>query len=396
MCYNSSGFFWGGFERRKKMWRSGFFAGLSLTVLFFSGSLAVAGCPSADVSGDCFVDYEDLALLSGEWLGVYDSNDLVVMASQWLSGGDANIPGDMVYIAGGEFEMGDQFTEGGTEERPVHAVLVDSFFMGGFEISNQQYCDYLNSALGSGLIYLSGNRVYGTGNDQRYCDTSASSSFSQIDYSGGVFSASTKGGRDMSDDPMVKVSWYGAAGYCNWRSGEENFESCYNSNDPNWPCDFSKHGYRLATEAEWEYAARGGEHSPYYRFPWDDMIHHDYANYVANGNYGYDLSYPDGYHPDWDDVLPYTSVVGSFAANGYGLYDMAGNVLEWCNDRYDSVYYDTSPYDNPTGPASGDFCVLRGGSWYGNARYCRTACRYFMYPDSLYDFIGFRVVLDFN
>jgi formylglycine-generating enzyme required for sulfatase activity len=377
------------------MWRSGFFAGLSLTVLLFSGSLAVAGCPSADVSGDCFVDYEDFALLSGEWLNVYDSNDLIMMASQWLSG-DANIPGDMVYIPGGEFEMGDQFTEGGTEERPVHAVSVDSFFMGSFEISNQQYCDYLNSALGSGSIYLLGNRVYGTGNGQVYCDTDGADAESQIDFSDPDFSVRYKGGRDMSDDPMQNVSWYGAVAYCNWRSGEEGHELCYNISDPNFPCDFSKHGYRLATEAEWEYASRGGEHNPYYRFPWGDGISHSQANYRANGNYGYDGSYPIGYHPDWDGVLPHTSVVGSFVANGYGLYDMAGNVFEWCNDWYDSVYYDTSPYDNPTGPASGTFSILRGGSWYGNARYCRAACRYFMYPDSRDEFIGFRIVLDLN
>ena len=377
------------------MWWKGLFVRLLLTVLLFSSSWAIVACPSADLSGDCFVDYEDFTLLSGQWLSVYDSNDLVVMASQWLTGGDANIPGDMVYIPGGEFEMGDHFDpEGDDNELPVHAVLVDAFFMSRFEITNQQYCDYLNSALSSGSIYLSGNRVYGTGNGQVYCDTSASSSFCQIDYSGGVFSVGTKGDRDMSNDPMVELSWYGAAGYCNWRSSEEGHESCYNLST--WDCDFSKHGYRLATEAEWEYAARGGEHNPYYRFPWGDTISHSQANYRANGNYGYDLSYPDGYHPDWDDVLPHTSVVGSFTANGYGLYDMAGNVFEWCNDRYDSAYYNTSPYDNPTGPASGDFSVLRGGSWENSAYYCRVACRNFFYPYSLYHFIGFRTVLNLN
>jgi sulfatase modifying factor 1 len=196
----------------------------------------------------------------------------------------------------------------------------------------------------------------------------------------------------MSDDPMVMVSWYGAVAYCNWRSVEEGYQSCYDL--ATWECDFSKHGYRLPTEAEWEYAARGGENSPYYRFPCGDTISHSQANYYANpGGYSYDVSPTTGYHPDWNDgIRPYTSVVGSFSANGYGLYDMAGNVWEWCNDWYDSNY-NTSPYDKPTGPASGTYRVLRGGGWNSDAGHCRVADRY-NGPDYRGDDFGFRIVLD--
>ena len=103
--------------------------------------------------------------------------------------------------------------------------------------------------------------VYGTENGQFYCDTSTSSSYSQIDYNDvtETFNVREKGGRDMSDDPMVMVSWYGSVGYCNWRSQQEDKEECYNIFT--FECDFSKHGYRLATEAEWEYGGRGGENS---------------------------------------------------------------------------------------------------------------------------------------
>jgi formylglycine-generating enzyme required for sulfatase activity len=202
----------------------------------------------------------------------------------------------------------------------------------------------------------------------------------------------------MSDDPMVMVSWYGAASYCNWRSSAEGYENCYNLST--WECDFSKHGYRLATEAEWEYAARGGENSPYYRFPWGDTINHDYANYYANGSaYSYDTSPYTTYtfHPDWNDgIYPYTAPGGSFSANGYGLYDMAGNVWEWCNDWYDEDYYDVSPFDNPAGPASGTYRVLRGGSWYYYAYHCRVAYRYSGTPGYRYYHVGFRFVLDLN
>jgi formylglycine-generating enzyme required for sulfatase activity len=271
--------------------------------------------------------------------------------------------------------------------------------MSKFEITNQQYCDYLNSALGSGSIYLVSENVYGTGNDQVYCDTSENSAYSQIVYSGGVFSVRTKGGRDMSDDPIIKVSWYGAAAYCNWRSSEEGYESYYDSNDPNWPCDFSKHGYRLPTEAEWEYAARGGQHNPYYRFGWGDTISHSQANYTSHWsggspNYSYDVSLTSYWHPDWyDGIEPYTSVVGSFAANGYGLYDMTGNVYELCNDWYDENYYDTSPYDNPTGPSSGSYRIRRGGGWSGSANHCRVAIRDGFGPSNRGYSDGFRIVL---
>ena len=355
---------------------------VSLIVFVFSCVPAFADCPSADLTGDCFVDFEDFAL----------------MANQWLTT-DPCVPGDMVYIPDGNFVMGDHFSpEGSPDELPLHAVLLDSFFMSRYEITNQQYCDYLNDANSLGLIEVRGGVVYASpGGTDPYCDTHAYDTHSQIDYNdvSGTFSVRTKGAppRDMNDDPMVEVSWYGAAAYCNWRSGEEGYEACYNLST--WDCNFSKHGYRLPTEAEWEYAARGGLSGK--RFPWSDPnITHSQANYyAAPGSYPYDVSPTSGFHPDWDDApYPYTSVVGSFSANGYGLYDMAGNVWEWCNDWYDSDYYDTSPYDNPTGPGSGPGRVLRGGGWDNDAYYCRVAYRYGYSPVNRFHDLGFRIVLD--
>ncbi len=389
---------------------------IAFVVIAISGNFSLTACPSADLTGNCFVDFEDFALMANQWPNVYDNNNVNTLATQWLTG-YPNIPDDMTYIPDGEFEMGDHFAEGELDELPIHAVLLDAFFVGKYEITNQQYCDYLNSALGSGSIYLSDNVVYGNGNGQGYCDTSASSSYSQIFYSGGVFSVGTKDGRDMSDDPMVMVSWYGGAAYCNWRSAREGYQQCYDPCDPNWPCDFSKNGYRLATEAEWEYAARGGEQNPYYRFPWGDTISHSQANYHAIPNYIYDVSPTTGYHSLWNSVYPYTSPVGFFdgtvkykanynwpgsatsyqttnGANDYGLYDMAGNVYEWCNDWYDSDYYETSQYDNPKGPASGSWRVLRGGCWASQASRCRITFRFAIHvPDYRSMGLGFRIAL---
>jgi hypothetical protein len=171
----------------------------------------VAGnnCPSADLTGDCFVDYEDFA----------------IMANQWLTT-DPCIPDDMAYIPGGTFEIGDSLGDDWPNELPVHTVTVDSFFMGKYEITNRQYCDYLNSAMSQGSITVTSGVVYqaGSGTSYPYCDTSTSSSYSQIAYSAGVFSVRMKSGRDMTNDPMVEVSWYGAAAYCNWRSLQESKE----------------------------------------------------------------------------------------------------------------------------------------------------------------------------
>ncbi|MHC4216557.1 MAG: formylglycine-generating enzyme family protein [Planctomycetota bacterium] len=376
-----------------------------LSIFVFTDNTVLAECPSADYSGGCFVDYEDFGLMRGQWLDGYDSNDLAEMAKQWLTT-DPCIPDDMAYIPGGGFEMGDHFDpEGYDNELPVHSVLLDAFFMSKFEITNQQYCDYLNSALGSGSIYLSSDVVYGTGNNQPYCDTSASHFYGLIVYGSGVFSVRTMNGRDRSDDPMVMVSWYGAAAYCNWRSSAKGYESCFDTNDPNWTCDFTKTGYRLPTEAEWEYAARGGQHYPYYRYPWDNSIEPNQANYTISGD-PYDtatnllmtapVGFFDGttkYKADYNWPASVTSYQTTSGANGYGLYDMAGNVWERCNDRYDENYYNVSPYDNPEGPVSGIFRVYRGGCWNNIMRGCRVAARNYSYPEHRDYGVGFRIVL---
>jgi formylglycine-generating enzyme required for sulfatase activity len=343
--------------------------------------------PLADLNNDCKETLPDLGLMSAGWSDIYDVNDLAILAEDWLRNGNpfdsryTEAPEGLTFIPGGEFLMGDHFSEGSLEELPVHTVYVDSFYMSRCEVTNQQYCDYLNDANSLGLIKIVGGVVYDsidTDNSLPYCDTFISSSESQIDYSDGVFSIRTKpaaGGRDMSNDPMVEVSWYGAKAYCDY------------------------YGYRLPTEAQWEYGAHGGEHNPYYRFPWGDTISHSQANYRSFWEGGvpsnpYDVSPTEGYHPTWNDgIWPYTAPVGSFPANGYGLYDMAGNVWEWCNDWFDPDYYDVSPYDNPAGPASGIVRVLRGGS-YSTRYYCRVASRVLDGPDTRTTRLGFRVVLD--
>ena len=191
---------------------------------------------------------------------------------------------------------------------------------------------------------------------------------------------------------MAPVNWYGAVAYANWRSARNGRDPSYDL--LTWECDFEANGYRLPTEAEWEYAARGGEHDPYYMYPWGDTIDGSNANYWDSGDpyetSAYSRTTLVGYY-DGNQVP-----AGVDMANGYGLYDMAGNVWEWCNDWYDEDYYSTSPYDNPCGPATGTHGVFRGGSWINSANLLRCAYRFWIYPDSWYIGSGFRLALDFQ
>jgi formylglycine-generating enzyme required for sulfatase activity len=293
----------------------------------------------------------------------------------------------MEFIPEGEYLMGDHH-DGMWQSLPVHAVYIDAFYMDKFEVTNEEYCTFLNSAYTQGLIEVIPPGVVFKKNDtEPYCDTYSSDPDSRIHWTGSDFRVTS----GKEDHPMVNVSWYGAAAYANWRSARELRIPCYNLNT--WECTFGVGGYRLPTEAEWEKAARGGENTPYFRYPWGDSLNGSKANYWASGDPyeigDYPWTTPVGYY-DGNQYPP-----GVDMANGYGLYDMAGNVFEWCNDWYDSNYYNKSPYDNPTGPSSGTLHVLRGGSWNGYEHHLRCAGRQYSFqPDGRGSGLGFRLVLE--
>lgn len=181
------------------------------------------------------------------------------------------------------------------------------------------------------------------------------------------YTFSNSGSGTVTNHPVHTVSWYDAVKWCNARSQMEGFTSCYNTNDLS--CDVNANGYRLPTSAEWQYAARGGLSGR--RFPWGNTIAHSNANYYSSASYPYDVSPTRGFHRVYGAG---TAPEGSGSTNGYGLYAMAGNVMEWCGD------------------ASGANRALSGGSWNQYASEARCAYTGWDSPLAADDTIGFRTV----
>lgn len=190
--------------------------------------------------------------------------------------------------------------------------------------------------------------------------------------------------------PVTIVSWYDAVKYCNTRSIKEGLQPCYD--EKTWECDFSKNGFRLPTEAEWEYACRASSNTLYY-FGDDTKQLVDYANYWPEQGEWYKVKYKDGmYNPGsvWDGPTPKPLHVGQKKPNKWGLYDMLGNASEWCNDWYDEEYYNKSPEKNPHGPKHGDYKVTRGGAYNSDSVNCFE--RGYKEPADKSTIVGFRCV----
>lgn len=258
---------------------------------------------------------------------------------------------EMVLIEGGEFEMGDTFNEGFPMEKPVHKVKVNSFYLGKYEVTFAEY----------DLFAVETNRP-----------------------------KPDDGGWGREKRPVINISWYEALAYCNWLSQKAGLIQYYTINNENVVINANANGYRLPTEAEWEYAAR--ERGKKVRFGnGKDIADPKQINF--NGSENLKLAY-SLVGPNRKQTLP----VGSFSPNALGLYDMSGNVAEWCYDYYDAWYYKTTASaDNPHGPAYAYGRVARGGSWLSDANYIRAANRgNSRLAENKYNYIGFRLARNAN
>ena len=237
----------------------------------------------------------------------------------------SNVPADFVHVAGGTFLMGS--TDGDDDEKPVHKVTLNSFYICRHEVTQAEW----KKVMGSNPSYFKG--------DNR---------------------------------PVETVSWYGAIEYCNKRSIAEGLTPCYKPRGGRvYSCDFSANGYRLPTEAEWEYAADGGK-----KTFWQKVFKKK-KDFAATAWYR-------------ENSGAVTHDVMTKLPNSLGLYDMAGNVWEWCWDWYAS--YLSADQTNPTGASSGSFRVKRGGYWGSREFGCRPAYRFSYGPGNSYNNFGFRVV----
>jgi formylglycine-generating enzyme len=316
---------------------------------------------------------------TNNWAGLdsvtVDSNGMIQVAvPMFYRVRGTGAPAGMALIPAGAFTMGDTL-DGLPSAAPI-SVTVSAFYMDTNEVSYSQWTNVYAYATNHGYGFFT-NTTWG------------------------VYQAAGK----AWNHPVQTVNWYDCVKWSNARSEQADLTPVYytdagltqvytNGEPPTLYPNWAANGYRLPTEAEWEKAARGGLIGK--RFPWGDTITHSQANYYSDDGYAYDISPTRGSHPDYaDGDYPYTSPVGLFGANGYGLYDMAGNVYEWCWDWYETPYGQPTT-TNPTGPAGPlNVRVLRGGNWSGDASFARCADRSHAYPGAAGSRFGLRCVRGF-
>jgi len=248
---------------------------------------------------------------------------------------------ELVYIRGGSFEMGSD--KGESDEKPMHTVTLSNYFIGKYEVTVGQFRKFIEATGYKTSADLNGGSYLWNGSQWKL----------QADVNWEHDALGFKRPESEENHPVIHVSWTDAMQYTQWLSS------------------VTGKAYRLPTEAEWEFAARGGMSSNGYTFAGSNDI-----NLVA-----------------WslDNKSNQTYPVGKKQPNELGIYDMTGNVWEWCNDWYDTDFYSKSPSTNPQGAKSGLFKVIRGGSWGGVSNFNRVTFRYRYFPGNRGKFNGFRV-----
>ncbi|MCK4303761.1 MAG: SUMF1/EgtB/PvdO family nonheme iron enzyme [Candidatus Eisenbacteria sp.] len=301
---------------------------------------------------------------------------------------DTLIAPPMVTVPAGVYIMGDGVAWCGEDEHEV--TLTRDFYLSQHKVTNQEYMDAVQWAYDHGHVYASNSGVWDNldGCTEELLDLDDSECEIQFDGAGNFYLREVDfallnaypEGYDPGDHPVKEVTWYGSVRYCDWLSLYTGLARAY-EHSGDWSCNggdpYAAEGYRLPTDAEWEYAAQFDDERIY---PWGDADPDcGRANFAPN--------------PPYDPCVGWTSPVGSYpdAPAVLGLSDMAGNVWEWCDDWW-VCDLGTNPVTDPIGPASGTYRVIRGCGWNGSQSHLRCAYRNVSnyYPYNSDPFVGFR------
>ncbi len=283
----------------------------------------------------------------------------VIVKSQKLTKAKLIVLDNLILIPGGTFKMGNS-DRGKAKEYPRHSVKLDSFYLSPFEVSHQEYIKFLNSVGVSPQGSFKGHELVDMGGQD--C---------AIKYKHGFyFVGSTKA--NSMNCPIMEVTWWGAVEYCNWLSREAGLQPVYYFGaDEEIRCNWTANGYRLPTEAEWEFAARsGGREDRKWSGTNVENEVQNFAWFLVNSR-------------------SQTQPIGTKQPNDLGLYDMTGNVWEWCWDQGGN--YDHESQTNPKGGLSSGYRVLRGGSWNYQSNHLCCSNRGFGTPTDSYNNLGFRI-----
>jgi formylglycine-generating enzyme required for sulfatase activity len=266
----------------------------------------------------------------------------------------------LVEIEPGEFLMGSpEREEGRSDDEQQHRVRITRpYYLGQHEVTVGQFRRFVADTGYKTTLERSGKPGFGFEADLRAVADLPKFRWNNVGF------------EQSGEHPVTNVSWEDATAFCRWLSNKEG------------------RTYRLPTEAEWEFACRAGTTTRYFTGEAEESLRP--AANLADA--AFLAKYTEAsWSGVWDDGHPFTAPVGSFQPNRLGIYDMAGNVWEWCSDWYGKDYYAKSPADDPPGPATGEVHVLRGGAFTNRARFVRSADRDSTRPRYRYNFTGFRV-----
>jgi formylglycine-generating enzyme required for sulfatase activity len=324
-------------------------------------AVLTVGCGGQPSAEHAFSESASIASEHQDQKNVRESLNLPQQQTIDLGGG---VQLELVLIPAGTFIMGDN--TGQADQKPAHKVKVSRpFYLGKHEVTVEQFRRFI-VATGYATDAEKGNGFQGAfGWDRETMEFKMNEQYSW----------QNTGFEQLENHPVVNISWNDAIEFCNWLSSKEAAT------------------FRLPTEAEWEYACRAGTSTSY--------MHGDDAEGVVKVGNVADADFESQF-PELEpaviasDGYAYTSPVGSFSPNAFGLYDMHGNVWEWCADWYDPEYYATSASGDPEGPVTGDERIYRGGGWFNCARGFRSSSRSAGLPDNRHLTLGFRVAAPVN